>query len=133
MFGSISRNYCYTVNTTGFAGTQNPNNPDHHLKNELEREFVLRRVNELFGEPPEGSFLKWQCNDHDFGYYYDLAILYPKFWDEVKELKVSRWIDKVESHDWETEELELQNLWDMRSLEKLNKDTEAFDLIDLEP
>ena len=129
MFG-ITRNYSYSVNTTGFAGTNNPNNPDHYKKNELEREFVLRRVKELFGEPPEGSFLKWQANEHDFGTYYDLAVFWPKFMDELLELKISRWIDKVESHDWEEEEKQLVILWDAKNTNELIDDNQVFDIIE---
>ena len=115
------------ITTTGFAGTSDC--PDHYEKNKMEKEFVFDRVRKLFGEPPEGPYLKWKGNEHDFGMYYELTIFWDPRWINNDD-KVWDWINKVESHDWETEENELKEMWVMHEVDDLSKDNEVFKLID---
>ena len=116
------------ISTTGFAGTTS--SPDHYEKNKLEKEFVLCRVKELFGRNPEGSFLSWKGYPHDFGTYYELTIKWPE-WEEKIADKVYKFVNEIESHDWEVEQEQLESQWDIQNMKDLDTDNEVFNHLEL--
>ena len=124
-------NDSYAISTVGFSGTDASNNPDHFEKNAMEKEFVMRKVKELFGRNPEGSFLRWKGYPHDFGTYYELTITWNNC-DEKFDTKVWNWINKVESYNWEKEEEELAMLWDIKNTDELEKDNKMLGIIETE-
>jgi hypothetical protein len=116
------------ISTTGFAGTSE--SPDHYEKNKMEKEFVLCRVKELFGSNPEGSFLRWEGYPHDFGTYYELTLKW-RPGNEKLEQKCYDWINKIEDHDWEKEQEQLESQWDIQNMKDLDTDNEVFNHLEL--
>src|SRR3990167_5482698 len=106
----LSNNESYPISTTGFAGTTN--SPDHYEKNKFEKEYVLRKTNELFGDPPPGSQLHWKGYEHDFGMYFEMTLSWNSN-DEKLYAKCWEWINHVEIHDWDNQEHELREFWNV--------------------
>lgn len=105
----------FYIGSIGFAQLgQN----DYFERMKVEREIMFRHLNAHLMPPEEFRQTvqyKWAKNPHDLGTYYDLQILYPESHEyEVEENddnmhrwdRLVTWMQKVESYDWEGEEIE---------------------------
>ena len=82
--------------------------PNYSSFSKMEARAFVNQIIRTHGEPPEGTGIKIISCPHDFGTYYDLAIVYNTD-DEESE----GWMLKVEG--------DLPNNWDEEAIKELKK------------
>jgi len=134
LFGFLGGNKCTTtefehIDSTGFAQV---GQPDYDEKQRFERKYLKYRIFELIGNPPEGSYLKWTANQHDFGTYHDIVYHY-----NIEKESHFKYLQKLEGLDMDKIEIGCQSNWDaqqlsqpMQFLEFPHEDNKVFDLIE---
>jgi len=81
----------------GCAGFAQVGADDYYSKQRFEAKFLKEYIFNECGKPPEGSWLTWQPNPHDFGTYYDLH--YMANMDNKKHVT---YISKIERIDFDS-------------------------------
>ena len=75
--------------------------PDYPKFGRIEARALINQLLRMFGQPPVGCSFKILSCPHDFGTYYDVALVYDDESDEAQE-----WMLKVEGEfpeKWDTE------------------------------
>lgn len=67
--------------------------PDYERRGRFECRVLGRQIIRMFGEPPAGANLTVKANPHDFGTYYELAVMY-----DADNEEAARWAYNVESN-----------------------------------
>jgi hypothetical protein len=80
----------------GCAGFAQVGANDYYAKQRFEAKFLKEHIFKNCGKPPEGSWLSWQPNPHDFGTYHDLHYM-----ADMENKKHMSYIAKIERIDFD--------------------------------
>lgn len=83
--------------------------PNYSAYSKLEANLLMKQIVKELGDTPEGCSMKLIGCKHDFGTYYDIALIYDTDSEEH-----TKWVSKVEG--------ELPNKWDFESRTELEKE-----------
>jgi hypothetical protein len=116
----------------GCAGFAQVGANDYYSKQRFEAKFLKDYIFRNCGKPPEGSWLSWQPNPHDFGTYHDLHY---KANEENKSHRL--YLTKLESIDLEELLLLIKQAYKfstaegrMYTDEEIDRDNEIFQLLE---